>query len=154
MQPALFASNSLSLQAIYDTFYAENTLTNFDYFAELHNEFQLVQSSLIIAATIQKQRSSIPLKASFYPGLDLTFIPERCIPKGATPVASSTTTGTTLAGTFTTSCFVTLEKKLLPEFHCSCCTFAISLNQTVHTMLLLDTIFSSFRCAWDLISMK
>jgi hypothetical protein len=125
MQRALYASNTVSLQAIYDTFYAEKTLTNFDSFTELHNEFQLVQkdlvpSSLIIAVTIQKQRSSIPLKAFFDPGSDLTFVHERCIPKGATPVVSLTTTGTTLAGTFTTSRFVTLEKILLPEFHRSC----------------------------------
>jgi hypothetical protein len=122
MQRALFASSSFSLQAIYDTFYAENPLTNSDSFAELHNEFQLVHRDLvprssIIAATIQKQRSSIPLKGLFDPGLDLTFIHERCIPNGATPVVSLTTTGTTLAGTFTISSFVTLEKLLLPEFH-------------------------------------
>jgi hypothetical protein len=57
MQHALFASNSFSPLAIYDTFYSENPLMNFDSFTELHNEFQLVQkdlvpSSLIIAATI------------------------------------------------------------------------------------------------------
>jgi phage anti-repressor protein len=95
---------------------------NFDSFTELHDEFQLahkdlVPSSLLIAATIQKQRSSIPLKALFDPGSDLTFIHERCIPHGATPAVSSITIGTTLAGTFTTSRVVTLDKILLPEFY-------------------------------------
>jgi hypothetical protein len=125
LRHAFFASNSFSSQAIYNTFYAENPLTNFDSFTELHNEFQLVQqdlvpSSLIIAATTQKLNLSIPLKALFDPGSDLTFIHESCIPKGATPVVSATTTGTTLAGTFTTSRFVKLEKILLPEFNRSC----------------------------------
>jgi hypothetical protein len=98
MQPKLFAFNSFSLQTIHDTFYAETPLMNFDSFTELHNEYQLahkdlVPSSLIIAETIQKQRSSIPLKALFDPGLDLMFIHERCIPHGAIPVILLTTTG-------------------------------------------------------------
>jgi hypothetical protein len=97
---------------------------NFDSFTELHNVFQLVQkdivpSSSIIAATIQKQQSSIPLKALFNPGLYFMFIHECCIPNGA-PLVSLTTTDTTLAGTFTTSCFVTSNKILLPDFHRSC----------------------------------
>jgi hypothetical protein len=53
----------------------------------------------------------------FDPGSDLTFIHEKCIPHGATPVVSSITIGTTLAGTFTTSRVGTLNKILLPEFH-------------------------------------
>jgi hypothetical protein len=143
LQHAFFASNSFSLQAIYDTFYAEKPITNFGSFSELHNEFQLVQkdlvpTSLIIAATIQKLHSSIPLKALFDPGSDLTFIHERCIPKGATPVVSSTTTGTTLAGTFTTSCFVKLEKILFPKFHRSC-------RIDSHTCYLLAGTFTTSR---------
>jgi hypothetical protein len=76
----------------------------------------------------------------FDPGSDLTFNHERCIPNGATPVeVSSTTTGTTLAGTFTTSRFVTLEKILLPEFHRSC-------RIDSHTYYLINS-----NCPYDVI---
>jgi hypothetical protein len=59
MQQALFVSNSLSLQAIYDTLFAEAPISNFKSYMEFHNEFPLVQhnlvpSSLLIAAPIQK----------------------------------------------------------------------------------------------------
>ncbi len=87
MQQKLFASKAFSPQAIYDTFNAETPLMNFDFFTELHDEYQLahkelVPSSILIAATIQKQGSSIPLKALFDPGSDLTFIHEKWIPHG------------------------------------------------------------------------
>jgi hypothetical protein len=42
---------------------------------------------------------------------------QRCLPPGATPIVSSKTTGTTLAGTFAASRLVTLDKILLPKFH-------------------------------------
>jgi hypothetical protein len=64
---------------------------------------------------------------------------EHCIPKGATPLVSSTTTGTTLAGTFTTSRFVKLEKILLPEFHRSC-------RIDSHTCYLIKS-----KCPYDII---
>jgi hypothetical protein len=116
----LFSASRLSP----DTFYAEMPLMNFDSFTELHDEYQLahkdlVPSSILTAATIQKQCSSIPLML-FDPGSDLTFIHEKCIPHGAIPVVSSITIGTMLAGTFSTSRVVNLDKILLTEFHCSC----------------------------------
>jgi hypothetical protein len=82
MQCALFvhlSSKSFSPQAIYDTFFAESPISNFNAYTEFHNQFplvlrDLVPDSLIIAATIQKQHSTILLKALFDPGLDLMFL--------------------------------------------------------------------------------
>jgi hypothetical protein len=70
-----------------------------------------------VAATIQGQKSSQPFKALFDPGSDNTFLHERCLPPGATPVVAATNTGQTIAGTFITTRLVKMEKMVLPEFH-------------------------------------
>ena len=70
--------------SIYDNFFSNTPATNHDHYTNdyveklyVNNTFQdedLVPSSLVIANTIQKHRSTILLKALFDPGLDYTFI--------------------------------------------------------------------------------
>jgi hypothetical protein len=117
--------NTLDSQAIFDIFYAENLISNYASYT-LHNALHdttplvtqdRVPSSLLIAATIQHNRSTKPLKVLFDPGSDLTFLHQRCLPPGATPLLLTKQGGTTIAGTFTTNRFVTMHNVLLPKFH-------------------------------------
>jgi hypothetical protein len=83
------------------------------------------------------------LKALFNPGSDLTFLHQRCLPAGATPLISNARGGTTLAGTFTTKRIATMKDILLPEFHW---------NRKINSQdcLIFDAIFDA-ECPYDII---
>jgi hypothetical protein len=78
----------------------------------------LEPTSLIITATIQQYQLANPLKAFFDHGSDNTFIHERCLPCGTSPLISGKANGNTLAETFSTDRSVTILVNILhPEFH-------------------------------------
>jgi hypothetical protein len=122
-------NKTFDAESIYATFFSGESLQNHDAYAVEHinklyvekplglEEDDLVPSSLIVAATIQGQKSSQPFKALFDPSSDNTFLHERCLPPGATPKVAATNTGRTIAGTFVTTRLVKMEKMVLPEFH-------------------------------------
>jgi hypothetical protein len=120
--------NAYDLEAIYHTFFAEESIFNHDIYTNesetpyvnkpsVLGDNDLVPSSLLITRTIQNTRSLQPFKTLFDPGSDNTFIHERCLPPGATPIVTGTNTGRTLASTFTTTRLAQMENIILPEFH-------------------------------------
>jgi hypothetical protein len=121
--------NTYDSEAIHHTFFAEEPTFNHDVYTNDSSETSyakktsvsedndLVLSSLLIARTIQNTRSLQPFRTLFDPGLENTFIHERCLPPGATPIVTSSNNGRTLASTFTTTRLVQMENTILPEFH-------------------------------------
>jgi hypothetical protein len=150
-------SNPLSLQAIYDLFYAEGSISNYASYITQDTfhailplaQQELVPSSLVITATIQKHWSAILLKALFDPGSDNMFIHEWCLPPVASPLVSNKASGSTLAGTFLLS---TLLQWLI-----SCYLNSMDLTRLIHNWFgfSLPIVLRPLHWSvWPLISLK
>jgi hypothetical protein len=77
----------------------------------------LAPTVLFIPQCIQKQVHDQPLVALLDPGSNITFLHRRTLPTGAVPtLLPGATTGTTLAGEFTSKTKVWMDNIILPEF--------------------------------------
>ncbi len=98
----------------------------------------LTPTVLFIPQCIQKQVHDQPLVALLDPGSNNTFLHCQALPNGAVPnLLPGATTGTTLAGKFTSKTKVWIDNTTLPEFTCSRC---VTSQQALTTLLFLSSL--------------
>ena len=114
--------NSSAMQA--DMFYGHTVVAgaptcNVSLFTDQHGTerpVDLVPTTALVAERIQRTDSNRQMLVLMDTGSNKTFIQQRCLPPGATPLVTNRMQTVTAAGTFTTQGNVPLEGVHLPEF--------------------------------------